>query len=58
MKVQQLRERLEKERESVTKKKGSVCMFSEHGPISVSMTEALVKTIEALEKRVAKLESK
>lgn len=43
-------------RDSLKGKAGSVCTFSTSGPVGMSVIDALVKTIEAQDKRIATLE--
>lgn len=42
----------------VTKKKGLAVMFSESGPVGMSVIDAIVKTIDTLQARIEALESK
>ena len=51
MTVDEMRAKVEAYREGLKEKKG-ICMFSESGPVGMSVIDALVATIEAQQKQI------
>ena len=55
MMINDLKARVESYREDLKKKSGGVCLFSENGPVGMSVVDALVATIEAQQKQIEDL---
>lgn len=58
MNTEALKQKVDTYRDSCRKKEGSGVLFSETGPASLSLIDALVEVIVAQEKRIADLEHK
>jgi hypothetical protein len=58
MTVEQLKERVEKYRAGLKQKEGLACVFSETGPASMGLIDALVAALEAQEARIQALENR
>lgn len=56
MTVQELKTKVESYRESLKEKKGKPCMWGDGGPVSLSVIEALIATIETQQKQIDDLE--
>jgi hypothetical protein len=53
--VKAAREAIERCREYGKENSGGMCMFSERGPVSISVAERLLAAIESLDKRLTDL---
>ena len=58
MKIKELRSTVEKYRVRLKEKAGSMCMFTDDGPIGLSVIDDLVEALESQERRIDALEMK
>ncbi len=58
MTIDELKSKVETYRTGLEEKSGSMCMFSETGPVGMSLIDALVDMIEAQQSRIESLEKK
>jgi hypothetical protein len=58
MKIEELKSVIQSYRERLEDKEGKVCVFGKDGPVGMRLIDALVKTLEAQERRIQILEKK
>jgi len=56
MTIEELKQRIEEHRAGLKDKSGTSCMFSETGPVGMSVIDAVVAALEAQEERIGVLE--
>ena len=57
MNINELKSKVEKYRSDLEEKSGKACIFSETGPVGMSLIDALVAALESQELRIAELEN-
>jgi len=58
MKIDELKQRIEKCRSDLKQKDGRICSFSETGPVNIGLIDAIADVLEAQERRIKELESR
>ena len=58
MNVSDLKTRVEKYRENLKKNSGKACLFSETGPVGMSLIDAIVEVLDAQQKRIDALQAR
>jgi|SoimicMinimDraft_9_1059737.scaffolds.fasta_scaffold974378_1 hypothetical protein len=58
MKIEELRSKVEKYRARLKEKAGTMCMFTEDGPIGLSVIDELIEALESQQRRIDALERK
>ena len=58
MNLDELKTKVEANRDGLKEKSGKMCMFTESRPANMGLIDAMVSTIEAQERRIAELEKK
>jgi hypothetical protein len=58
MKIDELKQRIEKCRSDLKQKDGRICSFSETGPVNIGLIDAITEVLEAQERRIKELENR
>ncbi len=57
MTLEKLKAEVAEHRAGLKSKTGTVCMFSESGPVGMSLIDAIVKVLEDQERRIKELDA-
>jgi hypothetical protein len=58
MDIDQLKSEIEKYRDKLKVKKGTVCVFGKNGPVGMGLIDAMAEALEAQHRRIEALEKK
>jgi hypothetical protein len=58
MKIDELKQRIEKCRSDLKQKDGRICSFSETGPVNIGLIDAIAEVLEVQERRIKELENR
>ncbi len=58
MNIEELRSTVESYRSGLKEKSGSVCMFTESGPVGMSLIDAILAVLEAQDRRIEEIARK